>query len=233
MAGGILLMEPEAPSRRGRSSSGASSGQSDHGVGWVPVAPGLTALAGMTALAVRNGYGGHIDRRYESSGRQKRAQSSKREVERSITIGKSADELSQRLRDPATLPRIMAKFATVEPSGDGRMHWTVEGPLGRTYEWATEPVNDDLGQGFGWRALPDAAIPNEGSVRFSAASADRGTVVTLRLSFDPPGGAASGLLRARPMDLAADGVLRRFKSLVETGEIPTLERQPAARADPR
>ena len=33
--------------------------------------------------------------------------------------------------------------------------------------------------------------------------------------------------------MAADGALRRFKSLVETGEIPTTERQPAARADTR
>ena len=43
----------------------------------------------------------------------------------------------------------------------------------------------------------------------------------------------SKLLGTTPLDLAADGVLRRFKSLVETGEIPTTERQPAARADTR
>jgi hypothetical protein len=36
-----------------------------------------------------------------------------------------------------------------------------------------------------------------------------------------------------PLDLAADGALRRFEGLVETGEIPTTGRQPAARADTR
>lgn len=236
MAGGVFLMEPGTSSRRGRSSRGASAGRSDRGVGWVPVALGLTALAGVTAVAVRNAYGGHIDRRYEKSRRRKSTHPGEPKVERSITIGKSADELYGRLRDPTTLPRIMARFATVKPTGDGRMHWTVKGRLGRTYEWETEPVND-AGRGFGWRALPGAGIPNEGSVRFSPAPADRGTVVTLRLSFDPPNGvlgeAATRLLGSRPLDLAVDGALRRFQSLAETGEIPTTERQPAARADTR
>ena len=62
-------------------------------------------------------------------------------------------------------------------------------------------------------------------------------MATLRLRFDPPGGvlgdAPVELLGHKPLNLAADGVLRRFKSLVETGEIPTTERQPAARADTR
>ncbi|VXC95929.1 hypothetical protein BURKHO8Y_70065 [Burkholderia sp. 8Y] len=36
-----------------------------------------------------------------------------------------------------------------------------------------------------------------------------------------------------PLNMIADNALRRFKSLVETGEIPTLERQPAARETKR
>ena len=47
------------------------------------------------------------------------------------------------------------------------------------------------------------------------------------------GDAALKLLGTTPLGLAADGALHRFKSLVETGEIPTTERQPAARADTR
>jgi uncharacterized membrane protein len=60
-------------------------------------------------------------------------------------------------------------------------------------------------------------------------------VVTLHVRFDPPGGAlGEGLLKllgSTPLDLVADAALRRFKNLVETGEIPTTVRQPAARAD--
>ena len=131
----------------------------------------------------------------------------------------------------------MDGFATVHESGDGRMHWKVEGPLGRAQEWDSETMDDRPGEGVGWRSLSGAAISNEGSVSFRPAPADRGTVATLRLRFDPPGGAlgdaAAKLLASRPLDLAADRVLRRFKNLVETGEIPTTERQPAARADTR
>lgn len=114
------------------------------------------------------------------------------------------------------------------------MHWKVEGPLGHAYEWDTETV-DRAGEGVGWRSLPDGPIPNEGLLRFQDAPAGRGTVVTLQLRFKPPGGALGEgflkLLGAMPLNLVAEGVLRRFKSLVETGEVPTTARQPAARAD--
>lgn len=254
MASGIVAMQRGGSSRSGRPSSDASAGGPMQGLGWIPVALGtaaivaglgsrkngtkalaLTALAGVTAVeAMRRG---QLDRAKADSKGQSGASIGEPEVERSITIGKAADELYRRWRDPKTLPQIMAGFATVRASGDGRMHWKVEGPLGRAYEWDSEIVDDRPGENIGWRSLPGATISNEGSVRFRPAQADRGTVATLRFRFDPPGGAlgdaAVKLLGTTPLNLAADGALRRFRSLVETGEIPTTERQPAARADTR
>lgn len=227
MAGGIVAMHLDERSRRVRP---FPAGGTADGPSWIPVALALTALAGVTAVGAMRGRG-------RADGKRDGAPAGEPEVERSLTIGKTADELHRRWRDPATLTRIMAGFATVSAGGGGRMHWKVEGPLGRTYEWDTEAVDDRPGEGVGWRSLPGAAIPNEGSVRFRPAPTDRGTVATLRFSFNPPGGvigdAIAKLLGHKPLGLAADGVLRRFKSLVETGEIPTTERQPAARADTR
>jgi uncharacterized membrane protein len=224
------------------------------GLGWFPIALGtaaivaglgnrkkgtmplaLTAFAGVAAAAaVRDA---QLGRGETDSKRQGGASGGEPEVERSITIGKTADELRHCWLDPRTLPQIMAGFATVRAIGDGRMHWKIEGPLGRAFEWDSETVDDRPGKGLGWRSLPNAAISSEGSVRFRPAPADRGTVATLRFRFDPPGGAlgaaAVKLLGTTPLDLAADQALHRFKSLVETGEIPTTERQPAARADTR
>ena len=155
-------------------------------------------------------------------------------MERSITIGKPADELRQYWLDPRTLPQIMAGFATVRASGEGRMHWKLAGPFGRVCEWDTETV-DRGADGIGWRSLSGGAIANEGWLRLHPAPAGRGTVVTLRLRLEPPAGALGewilDLLGTTPLHLVADGALRRFKNLVETGEIPTTARQPAARAD--
>ena len=253
MAGGIVDVEPDRSSRRRRPPSDGSGGGPMAGLSWVAVAlgataivarlgsrktgaltPALTALAGVAAVAAVRGvqHDGRRTDRKEQSG----ATNHEPETERSIEIGKTADELRHHWLDPRTLPRVMAGFATVRAIGAGRVHWKIEGPLGRTYEWDTEAVNRP-GEGVGWRSLPGAQIPNEGSVRFRPAPADRGSVATLHFRFDPPGGllgeATAKLLAGKGLGLAVDGVLRRFKSLVETGEIPTTERQPAARADPR
>ena len=249
MESGIVDMKRGGSSRSGRPSRGASAGGAGRDFGWIPITLGaaaivarlggrkkgavalaLTACAGVAAVVSVRGV--QFDRGKADS----KQQGDEPEVERSITIGKTADELRQRWLDPKTLPQIMAGFATVHATGDGRMHWKVDGPLGRAYEWDSEAVNRP-GEDIGWRSLSNAAIPNEGWVRFRPAPADRGTVATLHFRFDPPGGAlGAGVLElfgTTPLDLVADGVLRRFKNLVETGEIPTTVRQPAARADTR
>jgi uncharacterized membrane protein len=254
MAIGMIAAQWGGPSRRDHSSPHGRGGGAMRDLGWLPVALGaaaivaglggrqkstvalaLTALASVTAVGALRGA---QPEGIKAGGKgQGGGFGAVRQVARSITIGRSADELRRAWLDPETLPQIMAGFATVRATGSGRMHWKVAGPLGRSYEWDSETVPDQPGDGMGWRSSPDAAIWNEGLVRFSPAPGDRGTVATLRFRFDPPGGvlgdAAVELLARTPLDLAADGVLRRFKSLVETGEIPTTERQPAARADTR
>jgi uncharacterized membrane protein len=243
MASGIAAAQRDPSSRRGPSSSHASAGGPAQHLGWIPIALGAAAVAagltgrrkGAAALALTAVAGaaatGTLPGQHKAAGH---GHGNAPEVERSIEIGKSADELRRFWLDPRTLPQIMAGFATVRPSGDGRMHWKVEGPLGGAHEWDTETV-DRPGQDIGWRSLPDGALRNEGSVRFHPAPAGRGTVVTLRVQLHPPGGALGGRIveqfGATPLELVAEGALRRFKNLVETGEIPTTVRQPAARAD--
>jgi len=240
--GSSIMASRHSAARPGTASPTISRGGATHDLGWIPIALGgaaivaglggrrrgaaalaLSAVAGAGALgAMRSTQTGHA-----TVGRAP-------EVERSITIGKSADELRQYWLDPGTLPQIMSGFATVRATGAGHLHWKIEGPLGRACEWVTETV-DRPGDGLGWRALSDGAVSNEGWIRFHSAPAGRGTVVTLRLRFEPPGGAFGEwlleLLGTIPLRMVADGALRRFKNLVETGEIPTTVRQPAARAD--
>ncbi|ELZ03543.1 YgaP-like transmembrane domain [Natrialba aegyptia] len=168
-------------------------------------------------------------------------------VERSITVGKPADELVSYWRDPEQLSRLVGHFADVTTWGKDRYNWRVYGPLGQTIEWDTQLVSDrpDTEQPDGdrsdatrsdddlhWETIEDAPIPHDGTVEFRPAPGDRGTEVTLRVQYDPPGGAL-GTAVMRWLDVAPDVLvgttLRRFKSLAETGEIPTLEANPSAR----
>jgi len=243
MANGIFDTPRSTSSQRGRPAGAASAGGTGQNLRWIPIALGAAAIvaglggrkkgAGALMVAAIAGAGAVGALRVQSA---RGTASGQPEVERSITIGKTADELRRCWLDPGTLPQVMAGFASVHATDDGRMHWKLAGPLGRACEWDTETV-DRADEGIGWRALSDGAIANEGWIRFHPAPAGRGTVVTLRFHFNPPGGALGEwvleLLGAAPLRVIADGALRRFKSLVETGEIPTTERQPAARAHTR
>lgn len=154
------------------------------------------------------------------------------EVERTITVGRPADELYPYWREADRLARVVEPFADVVSTGDDRQRWAVRMPTGRTMAWNARIVEDRPGEFLRWESLEDASMPNEGSVRFRPAPGDRGTEVTLRLRFDPPGGALGDAAAERlgfAPDALAGTALRRFKSLAETGEVPTLERNPSAR----
>lgn len=153
-------------------------------------------------------------------------------VERSITVGAPADELSEYWRDPEQLTRIVGSFAEVTGAGGDRLRWEARPPRGPSVTWETKIVADEPGEMLRWESVEGATIANEGEVRFRSAPSGRGTEVTLRLQFDPPGGRLGKAVVQR-LDIVpatvAEKTLRRFKSLVETGEIPSLKHNPSAR----
>lgn len=203
-------------------------------------APGLVGLAlaaaaGVAVIGLIGAQTGIASQAGTRPNRRRSAMAQEPDIERSITIEDvSADELYRRWRDPETLRRVMAPFADVEPTGDGQTRWSAGHDLG---SWDMRVVDDRPGDFLRWEAQGEGALVREASVRFRPAAGDRGTVVTLRASLDPPGGmlgrvAARMLGGAVPAVLASKS-LHYFKALVQTGEIPTTERQPAARRDPR
>ncbi len=156
------------------------------------------------------------------------------EVRRSLTIGKPAEVLSRFWREPENLSRIMGHFAEVTAVGPDRMHWRVHGPLGKSLEWDTRLVEEHPGELLRWESLEGAELPNQGSLFFRPAPGNWGTEVTLHIRFEPPGGVLGEAVMKRLSmvpGLLALRALRRFKSLVETGEIPTVAHNPSARAD--
>ena len=154
------------------------------------------------------------------------------EVERSITIEKPADELYRFWRDPQNLSHIMGDLGEVTETGNGITHWVVQGPFHRRIEWNTQFVEERPGELLRWKSVDGSPYPNEGSVQFRSAPRDWGTEVTLHFRFDAPGGTLgnkavnSAIIIPR---LLVEKALRRFKSLAESGEYPTLKHNPAAR----
>ncbi|WP_222918747.1 SRPBCC family protein [Natrinema sp. SYSU A 869] len=108
-------------------------------------------------------------------------------VERSITVGAPADELAEYWRDPERLTRIMGPVAEVTGAGEDRHHWDVQTPRGPNLTWETEITDAESEPDLHWKTREGAMIANEGSVRFQPAPGERGTTVTLRWQFDPPG----------------------------------------------
>ena len=154
------------------------------------------------------------------------------EIERSITVGKPADELHEFWRDPEHLTHIMGRFVDVSSKNEDHQYWNVGRPAGRSVEWETRIVEDTPGAVLRWESVEGAAVPNEGSVRFRSAPEDRGTEVVLQYRFDPPGGVLGNRVAKRLhiiLGALVNKVLHRFKSLAETGEIPTLKTNPSAR----
>jgi uncharacterized membrane protein len=143
-------------------------------------------------------------------------------VTKSVTINQPRDIVYQFWREFENLPRFMAHVQRVVSMGDRRSHWVVSGPAGTNVEWDAEIVDDRPGELITWRTLEGSDIRHEGSVRFEEAPGDRGTEVYVDLRYDAPAGKAGAtiakLLGEEPTQQIKDD-LRRFKQVLETGEV--------------
>jgi uncharacterized membrane protein len=140
----------------------------------------------------------------------------------SLVINRAPEELYQRWHDFESLPTFMHHLESVSVTGGGRSHWVAKAPAGTTVEWDAEVTEDRPNELIAWRSLEGADVYNAGSVRFEPAAGNRGTVVTVEIEYNPPGGLIGAdiakLFGEDPsQQVYAD--LRRFKQLVETGEV--------------
>ena len=153
-------------------------------------------------------------------------------IRKSIAINQSPEACYRFWRDFENFPRFMNHVDEVRTVDATRSHWTVRAPLGQHVEWTAELASDVPSQQLGWRTLPGAEIDHAGVVRFVPGSGGRGTVVEVDLSYRAPLGKAGSriakLFGEEPSQQVEDD-LRRFKQLIETGEIPTTVGQPAGR----
>lgn len=190
------------------------------------------AVAGVTALDVATAR--QLSRVSPVQGRAVK-------VEQVVTIACPADELYRYWRDFANFPRFMRHLNRVEVLDARRSRWTATAPAGMSVTWDAEIVQDRDGEWLAWRSLPDSQVQNRGSVRFTPAPGARGTEVRVQLEYEPPAGQLGrmvAMLFGEEPEQQVREDLRRFKQLMETGEIPLSDgpglwraAQPAAHAE--
>ncbi|WP_247663760.1 SRPBCC family protein [Micromonospora sp. U21] len=177
------------------------------------------ALAGITAVDLYTAVRATRGRRGRDANR----------VYGSVTINRSAADAYRFWHDFENLPRFMSHLQSVRTTGDRRSRWTAKAPAGRKVTWDAEIVDDRPGELITWRSVDGARVPNSGSVRFVPATGGRGTEVRVELGYRVPGGMFGARIAKvfgeNPQQQVCDD-LRRFKQVIETGEITRSDGSP-------
>lgn len=151
-------------------------------------------------------------------------------VTRAVTILRPASELYSFWRKLENIAQVVKHPVSISRLSDTESHWSVSGPGGKRFEWDAVVTDDVPNERIAWRSREGADIPNSGSVRFASAPGADGTEVVVDIQYSPPGGTLAKLvakLTGKEAGQQVTETLRRFKALMEAGEIPTIEGQPA------
>jgi uncharacterized membrane protein len=119
------------------------------------------------------------------------------------------------------LPQFMHHLESVEWLDERTTRWRAAAPVGQV-GWDAVLTDDVRGERIAWQSLPGTSVPNSGSVDLSPAPGNRGTEVRVHLTYSVPGGragrAVARLLGEEPHQQVEDD-LRRFKQVIETGQV--------------
>lgn len=151
-------------------------------------------------------------------------------VGRVVTINRPRPELFSYWRDLGNLATFMENVQSIDVLDSRRSHWVVKAPGGTVVEWDAVITEEAPDQFIAWTSEEGADVPNSGRVDFRDATGERGTVVSATILYDPPGGRIGKVIAKffqREPAIQARRDLRRFKQLMETGEIATAARNRA------
>jgi uncharacterized membrane protein len=146
-----------------------------------------------------------------------------------ITVNRPVAEVFAFWHDVQNLPRFLERLQSVRDLGGGRSRWHQADDSGAEIEFDVELTTQEINERVAWRSLDDSENESSGEVTFTTAPGGRGTEVRAALHQRPKGG---GLAATAAALVGADGDqqvrddLRRFKQLLETGEVVRSEASP-------
>lgn len=153
------------------------------------------------------------------------------DVSRSITIEAPQDVVYRRWRSFAELPKVMKHIDEIEVIDDKRQRWRADLLAhGAPIEWVAEITDDVPNERIAWRSVEGGPVDMQGEVRFTATEDGRATRLDVAIDYKLRVGKLGAAVGRGLRPLLRDEVkedLRRFQSLLETGELPTTLGQPA------
>ncbi len=153
-------------------------------------------------------------------------------IHRSITINKSPAEIYTFFRNFGNLPLFMKDLVSVLVSSESISHWVVQLEHGPKVEWDAEITEEKYAEMISWRTFGKSEVHQAGTMWFSKAPMNRGTVVRLHMAYTIPAGKigklATMIVGEDPESIMLTN-LSRLKAYLETGEVPTIKGQPSGR----
>ncbi|TGE29233.1 SRPBCC family protein [Hymenobacter metallicola] len=155
------------------------------------------------------------------------------EIKETFTVYRDLSQVYGYWRRFENLPTFMEHLESVEELDERRSHWVarIPGGLG-TVAWDSEITRDEPNRLIAYQSLPGSQVDQSGEVRFRQAEGNKGTELQVVLHYRAPlgklGKGVAKLLNPALAELIRSDI-RRFKMMMETGEVPTIEGQPSGR----
>ena len=148
-------------------------------------------------------------------------------VEKSVIVNRTPEEVYAYWRKLENLPNFMEHLESVKEIDGTRSHWVAMAPAGRRVEWNADIVADEPNRRIAWKSIQGGDVDTTGQVLFEPEGKE--TRLRVVLEYSPPAGIVGAVVAKIFGEEPAQTVkedLRRFKQVMEAGEVSTIEGQP-------
>lgn len=152
-------------------------------------------------------------------------------TESSVVIDAPVQKIYDYWHTLENLPRFMSNVEEVRPTGPGRTHWVIKGPLGTKMEFDAQTTQDEPNRLLAWNTVEGGNVETSGQVRFQELGPERTRLeVTMNYGSLPGGrvGEIGSRIVANPQ-VMLDQDLQNFKQIMEgTATEEEIQQRPAA-----